>query len=107
MMIMMMMMMMKYITWQWWSQYIRESVNRSQMDIKRKTCDIQTWKKAFISQHPPPTLMDLSHRFIFASKPTAQTVVSATSAYLFQPLRHERSFCHEGGFLGDQTDGTH
>jgi hypothetical protein len=28
-----------------------ESVNRSQIDIKLKTCDIRTWKKTFISQH--------------------------------------------------------
>jgi hypothetical protein len=27
------------------SSYEGESVNRSQMDIKLKTCDIQTWKK--------------------------------------------------------------
>jgi hypothetical protein len=31
--------------------YEGESVNRSQMDIKRKTCDIQTWKKTFTSWH--------------------------------------------------------
>jgi hypothetical protein len=28
----------------------RKSVNRSQMDIKRKTCDIRKWKKTFISR---------------------------------------------------------
>jgi hypothetical protein len=27
------------------------SVNRSQMDIKRKTCDIRNWNKIFISRH--------------------------------------------------------
>jgi hypothetical protein len=26
-------------------------VNRSQIDIKRKACDIQSWKKTFISGH--------------------------------------------------------
>jgi hypothetical protein len=31
--------------------YEGESANRSQMDIKRKTCDIHTWKKTFISWH--------------------------------------------------------
>jgi hypothetical protein len=31
--------------------YEGESVNRSQMDTKRKTCDIRTWKKTFISRH--------------------------------------------------------
>jgi hypothetical protein len=30
------------------------------MDIKRKTCDIRTWKK--FSTYPPPTLIHLSHR---------------------------------------------
>jgi hypothetical protein len=27
------------------NNYEEVSVNRSQMDIKRKTCDIRTWKK--------------------------------------------------------------
>jgi hypothetical protein len=31
--------------------YGGESVNRSQMDVKRKTCDTQTWEKTFISRH--------------------------------------------------------
>jgi hypothetical protein len=30
---------------------MRESVNRSQIDIKRKICDTETWKKTFISRH--------------------------------------------------------
>jgi hypothetical protein len=51
----------------------RESVNRSQMEIKRKTCDIQNWKKnIYFSTYPPPTLIRLSNRFTSASKPTAQ-----------------------------------
>jgi hypothetical protein len=29
--------------------YEGESVNRSEMDMKCKTCDIFTWKKTFIS----------------------------------------------------------
>jgi hypothetical protein len=29
--------------------YEREPVNRTQMDIKHKTCDIRTWKETFIS----------------------------------------------------------
>jgi hypothetical protein len=32
-------------------KYEEESVNRSQMDIKRKASDIRTLKKAFISLH--------------------------------------------------------
>jgi hypothetical protein len=50
----------------------RESVNRTQMDIKCKTCDIRTLKKKhFFSTYPPPTLILLSHRFTSASKPAA------------------------------------
>jgi hypothetical protein len=30
-------------------KYKGESVNRSQMDRKCKTCDVQTWKKSIIS----------------------------------------------------------
>jgi hypothetical protein len=32
------------------------SVNTSQMDIKRQTCDIRTWKNITFSTYPPPTL---------------------------------------------------
>jgi hypothetical protein len=43
--------------------YQRESVNVSQMDIKRKTCDIRSWgKSTYFSTYPPPTLIHLSHR---------------------------------------------
>jgi hypothetical protein len=31
--------------------YEGKSVNMSEMDRKRKTCDIQTWKRTFISRH--------------------------------------------------------
>jgi hypothetical protein len=31
--------------------YEGESVSRLQVDVKRKTCDIRTWKKTFISRH--------------------------------------------------------
>jgi hypothetical protein len=41
--------------------YEGESVNRSQMGIKRKTCDTRTWKKNIhFSIYPPPTLILLS-----------------------------------------------
>jgi hypothetical protein len=67
-----------------WANYEGESVNRSQMDIKRKTCDIRTCKKTFISWHTlhqhwytcPITLpmhQNPQHRSIFIA-------VSATSA---------------------------
>jgi hypothetical protein len=41
-----------------------ESVNTSQMDIKRKICESRTWKNIYFSIH-------LSHCFISASKPVA------------------------------------
>jgi hypothetical protein len=43
------------------SVYEGKSVNRSQIDIKRKTCNIRTWVK---------TLIHLSDRFTSASKPS-------------------------------------
>jgi hypothetical protein len=55
-------------------KYNEESVKRSQMDIKRKTCDMRTWKirNIYFSTYPPPTLIHLSHRFTSASKPAAE-----------------------------------
>jgi hypothetical protein len=50
--------------------YDEESVNRSQIDIKRKTCDIRTKKNnIYFSTYPPPALIHLSRRFTSASKP--------------------------------------
>jgi hypothetical protein len=39
--------------------YKGESVNRSQMNMKRKTRDIRTWERKIIyfSTYPPPTLI--------------------------------------------------
>jgi hypothetical protein len=71
------------------------------MDIKCKACDIQTWEK-HLSTYPPSALMHLSHCFTSVLKP-----LSATSTPLFQPLHHQQNVCHQGGFLGDQTDGSH
>jgi hypothetical protein len=31
----------------------RESVNRTQMDIKRKRCDIRTWENIYFSSYLP------------------------------------------------------
>jgi hypothetical protein len=50
-------------------KYEGDSVNRSKMDTKRKTCVIRTWKNIYFSTYPPPTLKILSHRFTNASKP--------------------------------------
>jgi hypothetical protein len=81
--------------------YEGESVNRSQMAIKRKTCEIWTWKKMFISQHilhqhwytcpiTIPVRRNPQHRSLL-------TVVSATFAPPFQPLRHQRNICYISG----------
>jgi hypothetical protein len=64
----------------------RERVNRSQMDIKRKTYDNRTWKNIYFSTYPPSTLIHLSHRFTSASKPAAQK----SFWLLSQPLPHLR-----------------
>jgi hypothetical protein len=52
------------------------------MHIKRKTCDIQTWKKR--------VFLDISSTSIDTLAPSlyqcAETVVSTTSAHPFQPL---------------------
>jgi hypothetical protein len=68
------------------------------MNIKRKTCDIRSWKKnIYFSTYPPPkrytypitlpVLRNPQHRSLL-------TVVSATSAPPFVPLRHRRNVCH-------------
>jgi hypothetical protein len=57
------------------TSYEEESVNRSQMDVKPKTCDIRNWGEKtpiYFSTYPPPTLIHLSHHFTSASKPAAQ-----------------------------------
>jgi hypothetical protein len=46
-------------------RYEGKSVNKSQMDTKRKTRDIQTWgKKNYFSTYPPPTLIHLCSCYI-------------------------------------------
>jgi hypothetical protein len=56
------------------TNYEGESVNRSQIDIKLKTCDIRTWEKKniYFSTYLPPTLIHFSHRFTSVLKPAAQ-----------------------------------
>jgi hypothetical protein len=69
---------------------IRESLNRSQMDMKHKTCYIRTCVETFISRHilhqhwyncpiALPVLRNPQHRSFL-------TIVSATSALPLQPL---------------------
>jgi hypothetical protein len=87
------------------------SVNRSQMDIKRRTCDIRTWKTPLfldISSNNIDTLflVSLSLRRNPQHK-SISTAVSATTAPPFQPRRHQWNLCNQGVFLGNQTDESH
>jgi hypothetical protein len=67
-----------------------ESVNRPQMDIKRKTWDIRTWKEHLF--------LDMSSTNIDKLVPSLYQFVeirgSATCPTPFQPLRHQRNFRH-------------
>jgi hypothetical protein len=85
-------------------RYEGESVNRSQMDIKPKTCDIRNWgEKKFISRHilhqhwytcpiALPVRRNPQHRSLL-------TVVTATSA---PPFQHQRNICHRYGNFSTQ-----
>jgi hypothetical protein len=53
-------------------KYEGESVNRSQMDIKHKTCDIRSWKKHLLLDIRSTNYIPLSHSFTGVSKPTAR-----------------------------------
>jgi hypothetical protein len=74
--------------------YEKKSVNRSQIDMKRKTRDIRTWQKHLF--------LDISSTYIDKHLPVRRspqhgsilTVVSATSAPPFKPLRHKWNVCH-------------
>jgi hypothetical protein len=63
------------------------------MNIKLKTSYIRTWKKTFISQH-------IFHQHWYTClvalpvHRSRSTVVSATSAPPFQPIRHQRNVYH-------------
>jgi hypothetical protein len=78
--------------------YEGESVNKSQMDIKCKTCDIRTCKKHLFldtSITNIDTLAPLLYQCVETrSIEVFLTVVSDTSAPLFQPRRHQRNICH-------------
>jgi hypothetical protein len=57
-------------------------------------------KNIYLSTNPPPTSIHLSHRFNSPSKPAAWNiliVVAANTALPFQPLRHQRKVCYQGG----------
>jgi hypothetical protein len=91
------------------NSYVGESVNRPQMDIKHKACDIRIWEQTFISRYivhqhwytcpiALPVCRNPQHKSL-------SNVVSATSEPPFQP--HQRNVCHHVGFLADQIDGNH
>jgi hypothetical protein len=75
-----------------------DSVNRSRMDIWRKTCDIRTWGRHLF--------LDISsakywYNYLIAlpvrrnpRNRNLLTVVSATSSPPFQTLRHQRNISH-------------
>jgi hypothetical protein len=92
--------------------YEGKPANRSQMDTKRKTCDIRTRERnVYVFIDISSTDIDnLVAPLTSAWKPAAQkflTVVSATSAPTFQLLLHQQNVCHQDGCLADQTDGGH
>jgi hypothetical protein len=72
--------------------YEGEWVNMSQMDIKRKTCDIRTCKKIFLdtSSTNPDTLAPSLYQCV----ETRSIGVFWLMSQGFQPLRHQRNFCH-------------
>jgi hypothetical protein len=85
--------------WVRWPEHLyeEESVNMSQMDVKRKTCDIRNWKNIYFSTYPPPTLIHLSHRFTSASKPAAYKSFDCYLSHFrtsVSTLRHQRNLCH-------------
>jgi hypothetical protein len=71
------------------------------MEIKRKACDIQTWKKHLFLDISSTNIDTLVPSIALPVRRIPQqrsllTVVSATSAPPFQPLRHQQNVCHQG-----------
>jgi hypothetical protein len=67
------------------------------MDVKRKTCDIRTWKKHLfldISLTNIDTLVPSLYQCVKTRSIEVFWVASATSAPPFQPLRHQRNVCY-------------
>jgi hypothetical protein len=89
----------KYAWWRPTYIHTREkSVNRSQMDIKPKTCDIRNWKKIYLFLDiyftNTVTLVPSHYQCVRSPWHTSfLTVISATSASPFQPL-HQRNVFH-------------
>jgi hypothetical protein len=77
-----------------------ESVNRSLMDMKLKTCD--TMEKNIYWHIFHQHVYTCSIAFPVYWNPqhwSLLTVVSAPSAPPFQPLHHQWNVCHKGGFF--------
>jgi hypothetical protein len=77
--------------------YEEESVNRPQMDVIRKKCDIRTWEKYLflnISSTNIDTLVPSLYQCVETRSIQVFWLVSATSAPPFQPLVHQRNLCH-------------
>jgi hypothetical protein len=52
-------------------EHTRQSVNRSEIDMKRKTCDIRTWEKHVFLDTFSTNIDTLVYRFTSVSKPAA------------------------------------
>jgi hypothetical protein len=74
--------------------YDGESVNRSQMNIKCKTC-CSNLEGTSVSRHILYQHWYTSHCFTMHRNPQYRSR-SATSAPLFQPLCHQRNVCSQG-----------
>jgi hypothetical protein len=73
-------------------KYEGESVNRSQMDVKRKACDIRTWEKHLfldISSTNIDTLVPSLYQCVETRSIKSSDCCVSTSAPPIQPLRHQ------------------
>jgi hypothetical protein len=68
------------------------------MGIKRKTCDIRTWRKHVLLDISSTNIDTLVPLLLSVSRNPQHrsllTFISATSAPLFLPLLHQQKFCH-------------
>jgi hypothetical protein len=85
----------KPVDWKLKNQFRTVSVYRSQVDIKRKICDIRTWKKHLF--------LDISFTNIDTLVPSLYQFVETRSigifwllsqSLLFQPLYHQQNVFH-------------
>jgi hypothetical protein len=77
--------------------YKEESLNRTQMDVKRKIYDIRIWEKhSFldISSTNIDTLVPSLYQCVETRSIEVCSVVSTTFVPLFQTLRYQRNIFH-------------